>query len=198
MKTWAGLVFGVAGYLALAGMVLRAETPVSHMKQAVLSLEPTIEDLPAYDNLQEAAVHAIARDYQCSHAYECAGVIAQRPDGKYVVGPVHSDYAGDHVHVPHGVPAGWRLIADQHTHPCLAESHEVGFFSPDDLQGDISEKLIGIMGDLCTGEVHLFNPASDVPNAVELPGNAGVFSTKGHIIGKITVDGKSMEPDTGI
>src|SRR5580658_3157082 len=80
---------------------------VAHAQQ--LGIEQILPDNPArpsYDTLEEAAVHGAQRLYECSHVYECGGSIAQRPDGKFVVGPVRTDYSGDSVAISHGVPMG--------------------------------------------------------------------------------------------
>lgn len=154
--------------------------------------------LPRYDDLREAAVEAARRLYQCSHYYECGGIIAQDPKGKYVIGPnmVTLDH-GDEVNVPHGVPIGWKFVAEFHSHPCLPVTHEVSFFSPNDTSNYLENKIVGYMLDQCTGEVHEFVPGRDSPNDTEmLPGNPGSWSTHGRVIGKIEVDGLSVEAVT--
>jgi hypothetical protein len=153
--------------------------------------------LPAYDTLEEAGVHGVLRAYECSHAYECGGPIAMRPDGKFVVGPVKSTYSGDSVELSHGVPAGWILVADYHTHPCNNTSHAVSFFSPQDIAGYELRKIVGFMGDLCTGDVHEFRPGVDSPNGDPIPGEPGYWLSHGRVVGQIQVDGKSQEPNTG-
>jgi hypothetical protein len=163
-----------------------------------LPMQPSGEGLTGYDTLEEAGVRGIERAYRCSHAYECSGSIALRPsDGKYVVGPVRSDYAGDSVQVNHSVPPGWKLVGDFHTHPCNDSSHDVGYFSPQDMAEVTATGVTGFMGDLCTGEVHEFTPGRDKPNDVYLE-DQEIYLSKGRVIGHIAVDGKSMEPDTGI
>ena len=153
--------------------------------------------LPRYDTLHEAAVVAATKLYECSHYYECGGVIATDLAGKYVIGPGLSSMAhGDETNVPHGVPTGWKFVAEIHSHPCLKDTHEVDFFSPQDLMGYQQGKFVGYMLDMCTGEVHEFVPGRDSPNDTEmLPGNPGDFATHGKIIGHIPVDGKSVEPN---
>src|ERR1700674_4119454 len=128
------LVWVVAAALTLAATGA-SNAPVEPVPQQILlPMQLDVNGLTGYDALEEAGVHGIERAYQCSHAYECSGSIALRPsDGKYVVGPVRSDYAGDSVQVNHSVPPGWKLVADFHTHPCNADSHDVGYFSPQDM-----------------------------------------------------------------
>lgn len=158
---------------------------------------PNVDTLPAYNTLEEAGVHAIERAYKCSHAYECAGALAQRPDGKFVVGPVRSDYSGDSVRIQHRVPIGWKLVGDYHTHPCNADSHANPFFSGEDMASVTELRITGFMGDLCTGKVHEFTPGKDVPNDEQPDKEDPVWLTQGRVIGQIKVDGKSMEPDEG-
>lgn len=160
--------------------------------------EPTKDvPLPRYDELHDAAAAAAQMLYACSHYYECGNIIAQDPNGKYVVGRVLASMDhGDEVQIPHGVPAGWKFIAEAHSHPCLKDSHEVPFFSPQDLMGYVSGRFTGYMLDQCTGDVHEFVPGRDSPNELEMPGNPGTFSTHGVIVAHIPVDGKSVEPVT--
>ena len=179
-----------AGLGGAALVAPKAEPGVPVVVQVV-----PLESLPSYDTLEEAAVHAAERAYKCSHAYECGGSIAQRPDGRFVVGPVKSTYSGDSVAISHAVPGGWKLVADYHSHPCNAKSHEVAFFSPLDIEGSTMDRITGIMVDLCTGNVHEFTPGRDSPNNEKVVD--GVYLTQGRIVGHITVDGKSQEPLTG-
>jgi hypothetical protein len=205
MKTYLGLTAAITLWLLMASwVVLQAATPppsiadIDPTDAVASAVDKALMALPSYGTLEEAGIAGIARDYQCSHVYECGGLIAQRPDGRFVVGPVHSDYEGDSVSMPSVVPKDWKRAGTHHTHPCMPTSHEVPFFSPQDLMGDISGHTIGFMGDLCTGEVHEFNPAKDAPADTPLPGDKDTWSTKGRIIGKIAVDGVSTEPKTGL
>jgi hypothetical protein len=185
--------------LALALFLALASPAV--VKDPVV-VAPTIQTLlaglPAYDTLEEAGVHAIARAYKCSHVYECGGAIAQRPDGKFVVGPVYSSYEGDSLEIHHRVPPDWTLVADFHTHPCLPQHHDVPYFSPPDLISAISSHVIAFMGDTCTGNVHMFVPGKDAPDNEQPPNDPGVYLTQGRIVGHITVDGIDVEPNTGM
>lgn len=195
MKLFVWATAAVVTLMVFANASKPVSIPVTEIH---LPMQLDINALTGYDTLEEAGVHAIERAYQCSHAYECSGSIALRPsDGKYVVGPVRSDYSGDSVGVDHRVPVGWKLVADFHTHPCNADSHDVGYFSPQDMAESTAEKITGFMGDLCTGEVHAWLAGRDSPNDVYLE-DQDIYLAKGRIVGHITVDGKSMEPDQGI
>jgi len=154
-------------------------------------------ELPAYDTLEEAGVRASLRASQCSFVYECGGAIAQRPDGKFVVGPVMSSYSGDSVEVPHGVPDGWKLVADFHTHPCLSSSHTPSYFSGPDVANSVRYHIVGFVVDLCTGLVHEFDP-SKLSGEGAKAALSGGYSTLGKIVGHITVNGLDLEPVMGL
>jgi len=158
-----------------------------------------VEALPAFDTLQEAGVYGIVRSYLCSPYYECGGIIIRRlGDGKYVVGPVHTDYSGDSLEQDHHVPPGYVLVADFHTHPCLPQSHSVSYFSPQDISGNLAEHTIGFMGDLCSGDVHEFDPLKDRPADEPVPGTPGIYSTRGRVIGHVQITRVSLEADQGV
>jgi hypothetical protein len=193
---YAGMLVIGAG---IVGVSVAVGTHADQRAKQAVSVAPAPagpDSLPAYSTLEEAGTRAIARAYQCSHVYECGGVIAQRPDGKYVVGPVRSDYSGDSVEIAYGVPMGYKLAADYHIHPCLPQSHHVAYFSPADTSNNIARHLIGFMGDLCTGKVHEFDPLTMKPDTDTL--EDGLYLTQGKIVGQISVDGTKQEPNTGL
>jgi hypothetical protein len=177
---------------------MAALAAVALLLLSAVGAQDSPNDLPAYATLEEAGVHAIQRAYECSHYYECGGVIAQRPDGKFVVGPVESDGDGTSVSIRHSVPSGWKEVASYHTHPCLTKTHLPSFFSPQDIEGDVELRETGFLGDLCTGDVHEFTPGRDSPNDAEAGLDTGVWLTHGRIIGHITVDNTVIEPNTGL
>lgn len=191
MKTFGWMLAGALALLAIGAS--------GSKHQVAIVVAPGSPDaLPAYDTLEEAGVHAIQRDAECSIYYECGGVIAQRPDGKFVVGPVSSSRQGDSVSFEPTVPFGWTLVADHHTHPCLDKTHAPSFFSPQDIESDTMQRVTGFMGDLCTGDVHEFTPGRDSPNDTELALGEGVYLTHGRIVGHITVSKTVIEPNTGL
>jgi hypothetical protein len=203
-KFLAWFLTSIIGGVAAGSIAVVATVPSAHPpKQISISISgaPDTDNfaaLPRYDSLHEAAVAAAVKLYECSHYYECSTVIAKDKAGKFLIRPfLLSNDAGDNTEMSHGVPAGFELAADEHSHPCLPDSHEVSFFSPQDIMENTSTKTIGYMLDQCTGEVHEFIPGVTSPNETEMPGNPGVFSTHGKIVGKIPVDGKSVEPHTG-
>jgi hypothetical protein len=185
------MVFGLARCTAPAAAARQTAAPTEEQRiQAVLMA------LPSYATIEEAGLQAILRAYKCSPYYECTGAIAQRPDGRFVVGSVHSDYSGDKVEGAHGVPKGWKLVGDFHTHPCLPDSHYPGVFSPEDIDSIMAHGVIGFLGDLCTGKVHMFDPHTMAPQTHLF--EDGSWSTEGKVIGVIPVSGLSVEPKQGM
>lgn len=188
----ASIVAAVAS-LFLAG----CHRPVAIPPAASPQVPSLLDQLPAYDTLEEAGVRAIERAYRCSHYYECSGVIVQRDsDGKFVVGPVRSDYSGDSVGISTRVPPGGKLVADFHTHPCLPVSHDIAVFSPNDVASQTKLGIVGFMGELCTGKVHRFIPGKSPLSTLSDDHDTTVSA--GDIVGQIAVDGKSLEPATGM
>lgn len=156
-----------------------------------------VDKLPGYDDLVDAGVHAIAAAYKCSHVYECGGIIGKRlSDGKYIVGRVYSDRQGDSLMVHHNSRPGVTLVADFHTHPCLAATHDVEFFSPDDMAEAEGHHVISFMGSLCDGAVHMYDYRTMRANE-EPSDDPGTWLTRGLVVGHIAVDGKSVEPNEG-
>jgi hypothetical protein len=191
----------MVGLIGGIGLAIARTTAIQEASFAVAPKAPAptgADALPAYDTVEEAAVHDAERLYKCSRAYECAGVIAQRPDGKFVVGPVRSSYSGDSVEYSLTVPMGWKLAAAVHTHPCNAQSHANPYFSPQDINGYLTYKVLGIMVNLCDGKVHEFDWTRDPPNNESPPEMEGTWMTQGRIVGQITVDGVSQEPNQGM
>ena len=135
-----------------------------------------------YDSLHEAAVADAKRIAECSVYYECAGEIFKH-DGKFVTGPVHTDYASNHVHVQDDQPTGWGLAADIHSHPC-APPNISQVFSPDDMINAITQRVpASYMVDLCTGDVHEFIPG--VTKIDQEKVDDDVWLSQGKIIGHI-------------
>jgi hypothetical protein len=141
--------------------------------------------LPTFSTLVEAGVHGVARAYQCSRYYECGGIIATDRVGKFVVFPVASDYASDHVSIDDdNLPDGYIVVATYHTHPCIAR-YVTQMFSPNDLMNAILGEAVAFMGDLCTGKVHEFDPNADKPNTEQV--GPTLWLTQGRIVGQITL-----------
>lgn len=190
-----GILLGFALILGLNTCIAHAATPTPP-PAVQAAIDTAMKKLHQFPTLNEAAIYAIQRAYKCSHYYECGGLIATSLDGKiFYVGTVRTDFSGDSVELGKSAPPGYKLVADFHTHPCLGKSHYVSSFSPQDISLIVEHGTIGIVGDLCTGDVHLYDPHTMAPDTVLLEEDAP--STPGITIGKIAVDGVNLEPDTG-
>lgn len=171
---------------------------LSHRSPPILVLAPPAApsaDVPTYETITEAAVYGAKRLYACSQVYECGGVIVRLGNGAFAVGPLTSDYAGDHVSINRKVPASVRVVATIHSHPCLPDSHEPMYFSPNDLASDIEFGEPGFLLNDCNGEVSEVIPAHVVFE--HPPDSPEVFLTRGVVVGRIPVSGASVEPVTG-
>lgn len=175
----------VAALLLTRGAFADAPAPVHHPRE--------------FDTATEAATWAFSTIYTrlgAASYYEYGGVIVRAPDGKYVAALPTTEYAGDHVGIdtdPLSYPVGDTIVATYHTHPCLPVSHIPGNFSPNDLTVAREERYPAFMADLCTGNVHLFDPAVDkspdpVSNVL-----AGGAASSGRIVGHFPVSGVSIE-----
>lgn len=175
-----------------------SQRPISLTQQLALSpeIQAKLMALPSYETVNEAAVILSARLYQCSHVYECSGVIALQSDGRYSTSAVRSDEQGDRVSVIKVVPPGWKIVADVHSHPCLPDSHFPAVFSPEDVSSATMHRTPGYMVNLCTGVVRVFDPTKDSPNDAVLE-EVDFYGAIGRIVGTIPVDGKSVEPNEG-
>lgn len=147
-----------------------------------------------YATANAAALSAAVQLYSCSRYYECAARIAKIGDGKFIISPITSDSASDHVRIPVTHPAGMTIVADIHAHPCLDKTHEVEIFSPTDIMGALMNRHAEYMLSQCTGNVYLFVPGTMSPNDYEIPDSDGLYTSKGVLIGKISVSGFSVEP----
>jgi hypothetical protein len=154
----------------------------------------TLAELTRFGTLHEAVMYDAVRLERCSHYYECAGVIAIDPSGKFVASAVHSDYAGDHVSMNHDVPPGWVLAADIHSHPCVPH-HVPSMFSPQDMIGSIITRTTSFMVDFCTGDVHEFIPGVTRPDLMPVD---NIWLTPGIIVGHVPAFALEPTADEGI
>ena len=178
----AALVCFVLAFLLLVVQVLRADVPHS------------TAEFKHFATLHEAVMYNAARLERCSIYYECAGVIAIDPHGKFVTSAVHSDYAGDHVSMSHTIPEGWVLAADMHSHPCVPH-HAPNMFSPQDMIDSIISRTVSYMVDLCTGAVHEFVPGVTKPDQTEVD---GIWMTEGKIVGYVAAFKNEPQAHEGI
>ena len=185
MRPQSKAAFGcfVFAFLLLVVQVVRAKEPHS------------LVDFKRFPSLHEAVMYESARLEQCSHYYECAGVLAIDPEGKFVAGAVHTDYAGDHVSMRHDVPDGWTLAADIHSHPCVPH-HIPSMFSPQDMMGSIISRTVSYMVDMCTGFIHEFVPGVTKPDQTLV--EEGVWLSEGKIVGQVPAFKTEPTADEGI
>lgn len=137
---------------------------------------------PHFNTITEAAVYGSNRVGKCSQNYECSGIIVLDPKGKFVVGPVHTDYNSDSVRIMvNETPSDWQLAATFHSHPCLP-NHANQLFSPQDVMNSITRRVISFMVDLCDGSVHEFIPGKNRPDTELFD---GIWMTQGAVIAHV-------------
>lgn len=194
MKNLLGLVLGVL----LAGCVMAQAQALTIVgggeTEEIKTPEQISPKLRQFDTLHEAAIYDAARLEECSHVYECAGLIARAANGKFVAGPVWSSNFSDHVVMHNKVPYGWTLIATVHSHPCL-QDHWTGLFSPEDMLGSLVSRTVGFMVDLCTGDVHEFLPGI---TRVDQTLVGDIYITAGNIIGHVNAYPNDATTNTGL
>lgn len=156
-----------------------------------------------FDSMNEAGVNALRAAAQQSLYYEYGGVIVHNTKtGAYGFSFPSTDYAGDHLGIdddPASYDEDAKIVGDFHTHPCLPYSHIPGVFSDADLADARITGHVGYMLDLCTGDVHFFDPAVDKADEptehdlfeLMLGGHHGM--AKGHIVGHVPVPGTPLE-----
>lgn len=153
-----------------------------------------------FDSMNEAAVKALQISYNLSPAYERGGVITKLANGKFAVGVPTTEYAGDHTDIDEDPELyNGAIVATYHTHPCLPTSHVPGMFSPDDLK---SARITGhatYIADLCTGNVHRWQPGDSYdafPFKDGMSRVSALFAPQvayGKTVGHITVNGVAQE-----
>lgn len=163
--------------LVLAALVLFASAPTARAEDTAL------------DSANEAAVVALHAVSTISPYYEYSGVILQRPDGKFVLPIPSTQFAGDSSHSDVD-PTSYKapIVAGYHTHPCLPYSHVPGIFSPQDLRWARVTKTPEYMLDMCTGDVHLYDPATDKLTPEQVLEGAAV-----RVVGHVPVKGTPLE-----
>ncbi len=149
-----------------------------------------------YATLEAASRAALIAAYNCSEQRrECGGVIYQSVSraGVYYFTPPVTDDKPFRVNLPmeaEPAPAGWRMVADFHNHPCLKGNKLFAeFFSAGDVLVNDTFKTIGYMLDSCTGLIHRYSPGEDDRDdeEVDLPSGRVFYLTIGHIAGWIDI-----------
>lgn len=99
---------------------------------ASISVDP---NSPTFDHPDYAA-SALSKNFGTTKSGEHAGVIFQRPDGKYVYSTV-TPQSGDTFSLKASVPSGYKLAGIVHSHP--GDDDDAGYFSPTDV--DVANQL---------------------------------------------------------
>ena len=147
-------------------------------------------DAAAIDGLKDAAA--------CSrNRVECGGAIYQRADGVYVRSGVITSgkpfgVSLETVYEP--VPTGMKVVGDFHVHICSVHNDVFApYFSTSDAILNQGLHTVGYMLDLCTHNVHRYDPTQDDADDEEIdfkPHADGtrhppIYMTIGHIVGWI-------------
>ena len=187
-----------AVYVAPQGNLIECEQQtLSPEVAAKIKAWDTAADWHRFSSLADAAMYGATRLGQCSHFYECSGFIVIDPkDGKFLMSPVRTDYASDHVQVADRNPEGMKRIADIHSHPCVPQ-HVTGKFSPQDMMESITTRTIAFMVDLCTGDVHAFVPGVTKPDEA-FDDDAEIYMTGGLVIGRVASFPTGLVADVGL
>lgn len=138
-----------------------------------------------FSTMDLAAAAALQAAYDTSRYYEYGGVILLEAPGKYGVGAPDTEMAADHTSIDND-PADYvgKIVANYHTHPCL-DGYMPSVFSPPDL---VMARTLGrpsYIADLCTGDVHKWQPGDAYDN-LESP-FAPQLAT-GRIVGHIALE----------
>jgi hypothetical protein len=173
---------------------------VATVVRADNSVSPDLD--PAYyDTELQAATAGLQMAYDRSNAYEYAGVILRTTNGKFRVSRPDTDYRGDAVQIDFDNDyAGYEVVADYHTHPCLPYSHWPAVFSDRDANSNDFDATVGYMGDLCSGVIRRYVPGvtprdmswSNSPLAEAIAAKEGIDlrGSHGEAVGQITLNPK--------
>ena len=145
---------------------------------------PQPEVFTKYNTKEDAAIASLKQIAQRNNStyYEWGGVIGMLEEGKYIASVPTTDFSGDSVMIHRAGLGGIEIVAQYHTHPCIA-NHDVEFFSPEDLESVIyGHDAAAFMGDFCSGNVHEYIHGDD-PAATDTD---GIRLTRGRIIGQFT------------
>lgn len=171
------------GFIAKAAMSEPIDPPLTLETESLISRVPrSTGEWHRFATLHEAALYDANRLEECSHYYECSGSIVIDPQGRFVTGPVRTDYIADGVRITHSnVPSDWKVAADIHSHPCVPH-HAPAFFSEADMIGSLTTRTTMYMVDLCSGDVHEFIPGK---SRVDESLVAEVWLSAGNLIGHV-------------
>jgi len=83
-------------------------------------------------------------------------------------------------------PTHMRLVADAHIHVCLPQNRPYApFFSVGDVLVNQAMHTVGYMADLCSMNIHRYDPAQDDADDEEIDFSSGrkLYLTIGHVVG---------------
>ena len=142
----------------------------------------------AFSSVDEAAVAALTECKRITTRWECGGYIWRSTDGLYrYTAPVNG---GEQTSIDlspvylFAVRAGFPLVADYHTHPCVGYKPIDNVFSMQDVLSDKGLHLAGYMLNICNGTVHRWaegDPEDDIE--VDYESGAVMYLASGHIVG---------------
>jgi hypothetical protein len=192
---------GIAGLVFLAGLFLWS---------LVMLFGRADGAEVSYKTLNEAAIAALTAAQQKSYNYEFGGMIEKNAASGYVISAPRTSVAGDHVNIDMD-PQDYKIetVASYHTHPCIV-GYAPSKFSPPDMQNARLTGKPAFIADLCTGDVHRYNPtdkpempdvtfATDVPDEVKTAIINNLFGSapvSGAIVGNTGI--KSPSVDIGL
>lgn len=151
-----------------------------------------------FGDMDSAALAALTVARDCPRQYECGGVIYEDSEHHYrVSAPLtsHKHFGLDIPQYTEAIPAGWRIVADYHTHICSRHNRLfANFFSPADAYVNQGFHTVGYMLSLCDGNVRRYDPSQDDRDdeVVHFTSGRELYLTCGHISGWIEVDGNGV------
>lgn len=184
-----GVLFVLMLVLAMSGC---STTTTMHMRQKSSLLHIPAALPEGRESMNEVAVYVLAAAYTRAHYYEYGGVIVRLPSGLFAATrPITQGHAANTEidEDPESYHGNFPIVADYHTHPCLA-GYVPEVFSPTDLSSMRSFNRPGYILDECTGNVHYWQPGDAYDDT---DGNIFADQTAaGRIIGHVPVDGTEI------
>jgi hypothetical protein len=144
-----------------------------------------------FGDMDSAAAAALRAALDCPRQYECGGVIYENSEHRYrVSAPLtsHKHFGLDIPQYTEATPAGWRIVADYHTHICSQHNRLfANFFSAADAYVNQGFHTVGYMLSLCDGNVRRYDPSQDDRDdeVVQFTSGREIYLTCGHISGWI-------------
>ncbi|HEV2178377.1 MAG TPA: hypothetical protein VGU20_30885 [Stellaceae bacterium] len=165
--------------------------------------------LEGYSTPREAAVAALTAAARVPY-YEFGNVVVRLVNGRYDFVTPHTLLAGNQsrINLDPDAYSGVQIVATYHTHPCI-KGYLSDHFSPPDLSTTRAVGKPAYIADLCTGDVHVFDPRidtvartvinfpPDTPTEIQdlLRGQLQRQDSPGRIVGRIPVTGAVINVD---